>query len=262
MINLETLQKGKKKEPPRFVLYGNHGEGKSTLASQAPSPIFITTEDGLAGIDTTSFPIATSYQDVLDAIGVLYTQDHDYKTVVLDSLDWAENLIWKHLAAEAGNDSIEDFGYGKGYAYAADTFRELLAGLDALRVHKEMGVVLIAHAQIKRFDSPLSDPYDRYQIKLHAKAAGVVQEWADIIAFVTQEMVVRKTDVGFDKKAARGVGIGRRVMHLQPTPAYDAKNRFNLPPTLPLTWSAFADAFAEAVQEGSNPNTEGNNDNG
>lgn len=131
-IHLSSLQRGRRLGPPRILIHGEHGLGKSTFASQAPRPIFIPTEDGLGAIDTTAFPLAHSYQEVLDDIGVLFTEEHEYQSVVIDSLDWLEDLIWKHVASEGGHEHIEDFGYGKGYVLAADRFREVLAGLGAL----------------------------------------------------------------------------------------------------------------------------------
>ena len=245
MIDLKSIRKGKQLRPPRMVVYGEHGLGKSTFASQAPDAIFIPTEDGLGAIDASSFPVATSYKDVIDAIGVLLTDSHDYQTVVIDSLDWLENLIWKHVAKEGNHKSIEDYGYGKGYVLAADQMREVFDGLDALWKERNMAVILTAHSQIKRFDDPASEPYDRYMLKLHTKTSGIVQEWVDIVGYVAQKMIVKKQEVGFDKKVARGVATGGHVLHLSRSPSYDAKNRFGLPATIPLSWSAFADALAE-----------------
>ncbi len=246
MINLKALRKGKQALPPRMLVYGEHGLGKSTFASQAPGVVFIPTEDGLGAIDTTSFPLAETYQDVLDAMESLLVEDNGFQTVVIDSLDWLENLIWKHVANEGGYDNIEGYGYGKGYVLAADCFRDVLARLGKLREQKGMAVILTAHSQIKRFDDPATEPYDRYMLKLHNKASGIVQEWADIVGFVAQEMIVKKQDVGFDKKVSRGIATGGHVLHLNRRPAFDAKNRFGMPDTLALSWSAFADAFADA----------------
>lgn len=245
-IDLKSLRKGRHDAPLRMLVYGEHGMGKTTFGSMAPNPVFIPTEDGLTAIDTTAFPLAKSYQDVLDAMAALYTEKHDHKTVVLDSLDWLEALIWAHVAKEAGHENIEDFGYGKGYVYAADRFREVLSGLDALRSERGMACILTAHSQVKRFDDPASEPYDRYMLKLHAKAGDIVQEWADIVGFAAQEMIVKKEDVGFNKKVSRGVAIGGHVLHLKRTPAYDAKTRFPLPDVVPLEWPAFAAALAAA----------------
>jgi hypothetical protein len=85
-------------------------------------------------------------------------------------------------------------------------------------------------------------------LKLHSKAAGIVQEWTDVVGFVAQETVVHRESVGFSKTVARGVAVGGHVMHLKRTPAYDAKNRFGLPGTLPLSWEAFAQALNETLQ--------------
>jgi len=248
-IDLQAIRKGRQARPPRVVIYSEHGMGKSTFGSEAPNPIFIPTEDGLGSLNVEAFPLATSYQDVLDAIATLYTEEHEYRTVVLDSLDWLEALVWQHVAKEGDQENIEGFGYGKGYAIAADAFRNVLAGLNALRIEREMVVILTAHSMVKRFDDPASEPYDRYMLKLHAKAGSLVQEWADVVGFISQEHLVRKEDVGFGKKVARGVAIGDHVLHLKRTPAWDAKNRYSLPDAIPLGWASFADALS-ATQKG------------
>ena len=108
--------------PARILIYGPHGIGKTTWACSAPAPIVIQTEDGLGRLRVPHFPLCRTYADVLESIGALYTDEHEYKTVVLDSLDWLEQLIWSSLAVPvaSGPPSIEGHGYGKGYQYAAD----------------------------------------------------------------------------------------------------------------------------------------------
>jgi len=200
--------------PPRLVIHGPHGVGKSTFASQAPNPIFVPTEDGLDAIPVSAFPLCKVYAEVLDALRSLASGDHDYQTVVLDSADWLESLIWAHTAKVNGHDTIEDFGYGKGYVLALEHWRKILSALDYLRTERRMGSIIICHTEIKRFDSPESDPYDRYQLKLNARASGVVQEWADIVGFANHRVVVKETDAGFNKKTRRGVSTGQRMLHL------------------------------------------------
>ena len=63
MSELEKIHTGKK--PPRIMLYGTEGIGKSTFAAQAPSPIFLPTEDGLGEIDCASFPLCKKYTDTV-----------------------------------------------------------------------------------------------------------------------------------------------------------------------------------------------------
>lgn len=238
-FDLGSIRRGPSIEPPRVVIFGPHGSGKTTWAAGAPSPIFILTEDGLGSIDTASFPLCESYSNVMDAIESLYTQSHDFQTVVLDSLDWMEPMIWRHVAKQHDKKDIEDFGYARGYTYAADQWRTVLAGLNALRTEKGMAVVLTAHSRVTRFDDPMSEPYDRYGLGLHKTAAAVVSEWADCIGFASERTRVQKTDVGFNKQARRAVSTGERVLHVSRTASYDAKNRYGITDSLPLEWAAF-----------------------
>ncbi|MCS6901519.1 MAG: MAPEG family protein, partial [Myxococcales bacterium] len=76
--------------PLRVVLYGVEGVGKSTFASQAPDPIFLCAEEGAVGLDVARFPTAHTWIEVLEAIRVLTHEEHPYKTLVIDSLDWLE----------------------------------------------------------------------------------------------------------------------------------------------------------------------------
>lgn len=247
-ISLNQLVRAAHPKPPIIVVYGVHGVGKSTFAAQAPSPVFIQTEDGLGMLDCPHFPLASTFDAVMEALAALYTESHDFKTCVLDSLDWLEPLIWAKACRDNGWASIEDAGYGKGYVAGLGYWRQYVEGLNALRDDKGMTIVQLAHTDIKRFDSPEHDPYDRYTIKLHARAAALVQEHSDIVLFANYRISTVKADVGFNKKVSRAVGSGERVIHTTERPAFLAKNRYGLPDTLPLDWQAFAQAMPEAIQ--------------
>lgn len=247
-ISLNQLVRAAHPKPPIIVVYGVHGVGKSTFAAQAPSPVFIQTEDGLGMLDCPHFPLASTFDAVMEALAALYTESHDFKTCVLDSLDWLEPLIWAKACRDNGWASIEDAGYGKGYVAGLGYWRQYVEGLNALRDDKGMTIVQLAHTDIKRFDSPEHDPYDRYTIKLHARAAALVQEHSDIVLFANYRVSTVKADVGFNKKVSRAVGSGERVIHTTERPAFLAKNRYGLPDTLPLDWQAFAQAMPEAIR--------------
>lgn len=240
-FNLKSVQRNHAVRAPRVMVYGPHGMGKTTFGANAPSPIFIQTEDGLGLLDVPHFPLATSYTDVIQAIGALVEEEHDYQTVVLDSVDWLENLINAHVNA---NYEAKELAYGKGAIYAADCFREILDGLTALRNDKGMAVVLIAHSEIRRFDSPETEPYDRYQPKLQARASALVQEWCDGVFFCNFRVVTKETEVGFNSSARRGITTGERLIYTTEKPAYLAKNRYGLPDSIPLSWDAFQNALA------------------
>jgi hypothetical protein len=241
---MDKIHTGTKPMPRRVLVYGTEGIGKSTFAANAPRPIFIPTEDGVDDIDCASFPKAESFEEVIGMIGELYTAEHDYQTVVIDSLDWLERLIWAHRCRKDGKKDIEQYGYGKGYQMVLGEWREILEGLDALRRDRGMTVVLLAHSHIKRFNNPETEPYDRYSPKLHELASALVREWCNEVLFASYRVHTRTEDQGFNKKRARGVGGDERVIRTVEQPFCLAKNRLGMPPEIPLAWSAYAQ-FAE-----------------
>lgn len=241
-MTLDAVTRGRKQEPLKVVLSGVEGCGKSTFGADAPEPIFLGTEDGLVHLDVARFPAPETWADVLDAVRTLTDGEHAYRTLVVDTIDWAEPLVWAHVCAKAGEQSIEDVGggYGKGYQAALDEWRIFLAALERLRRAKGMHVLLIAHTQIRNFKDPEGEAYDRYELKLNAKAAGLVKEWADAVLFANHETYTTKDKT----KRVRGVSTGARLIHTQRTAAYDAKNRYGLPESLPLSWAEFEAACA------------------
>jgi len=241
---LDQIHRGRERGARRTMIYGTEGIGKSTFGAGAPNPIFLPTEDGVRDIDTAKFPRITTYDQALAALADLYEGQHDFKTVVVDTLDALERMIWAEVAKKFRKTSIEEIGYAKGYTFALDYWKGFLEGLDALREKKGMGCVLIAHSQVQRFANPEGDDYDRYAPKLHKLAAGLVQEWADEVFFATYKVYVKVEGEGF-RKAGKAVGTGERTLHTAATPAFHAKNRLALPPELPLSWEAYASHFTD-----------------
>ena len=221
------------------MIFGTAGIGKTTLAQATPAPVFLQTEDSSVNVPT--FGLLKSYTEVMEALGALYSETHEFKTVVLDSLDWLEPLVWAETSKLNGWNSIEAAGFGKGYVAALDQWRALLDGFNALRDDRDMAIVMLAHCEIKRFDSPETEPYDRYQIKLQKAASALVQEHVDAVLFANYRVSTVKSDAGFNKKAVRGVGSGDRLLYTNERPAFLAKNRFGMPDVLPLDWSAVSD---------------------
>ena len=243
-LNLSSIARNQELKPPRLLVYSSHGIGKTTFAADAPAPVFILTEDGLGVLSVDHFPLAQSFADIMEAIGVLYSEPHEFSTAVIDSLDWLDDLIWKQIHAKH---DAKDLAYGKGAVIAADYWRQVLEGLNALRNDRGMSIVLLAHCEIKRFDSPEVEPYDRYQPKLQARSSALVQEWCDAVLFANFKTIVKKDDVGFNRSVSRGITTGERVLYTTEKPAYFAKNRYALPESLPLSWPALQAALTAAA---------------
>ena len=252
---LDTIQNGKEAKPPRIMLYGQEGVGKSTYGANSPKPIFVQTEDGLGEISCSKFPLAKTLPDVYSALTALQQEKHDYQTVIVDSLDWLERLIFDEVCREFGVKSIEkaDGGYSKGYVHALLHWRKIINALEHLRNEKGMACILIAHAKIEKFEDPESPAYDRYSPRLHKHASALISEWVDCVLFATRRFRTQKEDAGFNRERTIATPIGaeggERIIRTVGGPACVAKNRFNLPAELPLSWDAFMAALTGQVQK-------------
>jgi len=183
--------------------------------------------------------MAKTYKNIEDNIANLIRDEHEFKTVILDTVDWlVEPLITTQVEAEH---DAKELSYGKGAMIIAEEFRSVLQGFDVLRKRRNMNVVLIAHSEIRRFENPLTEPYDQYRPKLPTRCNALLQEWLDVLAFAAFRVIVKKTDVGFDNKVARGITTGERLLHLVESPAYLAKNRYpGGPETIDMSFKSLA----------------------
>lgn len=248
MANKLKNLREKKLLPPRICIAGDHGLGKTTTASAAPAPIFILTEDGLIDQSIDAFELCKTYDAFTDNLATIIEQDHSYKTLVIDSVDWLESLIWKKVCKDNDVKHIDELGYGKGYTEAVKHLKDLLAGFDMCRA-KGMIVILISHVAIRKIEDPLYEAYDSFQLKLHKKASALVAEWVDVLAFIQLDVHITKEDGGFNKKRARAITSGERKMCVTGTPQYQAKNRYALPDELPLDINNLLSLIAASVKK-------------
>jgi hypothetical protein len=229
MISLANVHTTTAVLPPRLIFHGKEGSGKTTLAAQFPSPIFLQTEEGCpAGLSIATFGLLASYDDVISAIAALGNESHSYQTVVIDSVDVLEPLVWNATCVNNNWKSIESAGYGRGYVEADKFWQDFTAGLDWLRCNRGMNVVLIAHSAVETFNDPRAQSYTSYQLRLHKRGRALLQDWADGIGFLSTELVIHTEDQGF-KKRTRADGGSARYLHWEGKPAFTAKNRYALP---------------------------------
>jgi len=237
-IDLSTLRSTKAESdvrPPITLIYGVDGVGKTSLAAEFPDAIYLATagENPPNDVDLPKVDI-DSFDTLRTWIGDLIGDDHPFKTVIIDSLDGIEPLVQAETCRRIGAQSIDSneqgspTSYGRGFVEADVEWGDFMGACMAL-TQRGIAVVLIAHPEIKRFDSPVSDPYDRYGVKLQKRAAALVREKSDIVAFMNYRVSLKSKEVGIKKSVTHAEGGKERQVHLTEGAGFVAKNRYSMP---------------------------------
>ena len=240
------INTGVVKTPLKVIIYGTEGVGKTTLASKFPKPLFIDAENGSGALNVARYPYPTSWQMLMSEVQEFLNNPQGYKTLVIDSIDWAEAKAIEMICAGMKVNGIEDIGWSKGYTYLNEEMGRLLNLLTEV-INRGVNVVLIAHMVIRTITKPEeTGSYDRYELKLKQAKNGnncqLVKEWADLILFCNyREFLVADKTTG-KKKATGGK---ERIMYTEHAATWDAKNRFGLPEVLPLDFKSIAHLFSD-----------------
>lgn len=246
--------RGKQRSAKKITIYGPEGIGKSTFASQFPDPVFIDTEGSTKDMDVARFEPPTSWQMLMEQAEYVRTHPDVCRTLIIDTIDWAEMMCVESICDKYHKDGLESFGYGTGYVYVREEFGRFLNKLSAV-VDAGVNVVLTAHAQIRKFEQPDEmGAYDRWELKLGKKTSSqtspLVKEWADMLLFANYKTYSVATDDKGKKHKAQG---GRRVMYTTHHPCWDAKNRYGLPEECEFDYSV----IKSIIEPGSNPTKTG-----
>lgn len=236
MSLLKNATKGIEKMPHAIIIYGVESIGKTGFAASFPSPFFIDIEGGSKNYDVERIS-DLSFSEIISLLEELKTTDH--KTIVIDSLDWLEKIMHKHICEKYKVTAVEDAGggYGKWVNIMIQEWTPLIEGLKSLRSLGK-NIVMTAHYQVKAFNDPVtSHPYDRYTMKLNDKVAAIFREWVDCVLFANFEVFTKADNI----KATKGKGFssGVRKLYCEKRAAYDAKNRFGLPESINLDYEEF-----------------------
>ena len=239
-----TRPSGSPIPPVRINIQGTDGIGKSTFGAGADTPIFIQAEDGLSFINAPRFPQADTWAEMLEQVKSLVTEEHQYKTVVLDTTDAAATLGEAYVCEQNGWSSAADpkAGYGAFYVAEENAWGQLLSGLNVLHTQKGMNVILLSHVASKAYKDPELEPYDRWEMRCNKKVNSLIKDWVDFNLFANYETQLIK-----DGQKARGVSYGNRGLYTRFAAAYDAKSRLELPNKLEFSWNHFMEAYTAAL---------------
>lgn len=235
-----NIQKRESIEKPFVILYGPAGVGKTSMAANAKRPVFLQTENGGGELSlvTLKNDVFKDYDEFMAALRYLYQKSEEFDTVVIDSLDHLEPIVWKKVCDENDWKNIESPGFGKGYFEADLYWRRIIDALNKLRRDRNLTIVAIAHDMIKSVNDPTAEAYDGHDLKLHKRAVALWKEHADIIGLI-------RNPVSVDKKTKKVKGGVTPTLFTRPNAAYTAKTRFDkMPGIMPLSkensWKEFA----------------------
>jgi len=244
-MSLANVTKGRIKSPAKVMVYGPDGVGKSSFGAAAPKPVFLGPEVGTEELDVSRMPHPTQWPEALEGLSVLFLENHDYQSVVIDTVDWLEPMLYEFILTKVTK-MTDDFS--AGYALAREQWRLFMAGLEKLRAEKHMNVIVLAHAEIKEFKNPTGPDYDQWRIALQEKSAGLFRQWASDVLFATFETFAAKTKG--DTKA-KGVSTGKRIAYTEFRAGWYAKNRHGMPSEIPFSWDTFAEYLNRDVEKDS-----------
>lgn len=268
---MSFLAKARKPKPsaPIITIVGSPGAGKTTLGARFPKPVFITAEDGLAVFDDwapedqpTVLPALSVEKDslgniinkpsetILKMIAELSTADHDFETLVIDSITALDRLFGAEIVARDGVESVAEAagGYQKAFGVIGSWHAELLQKLGDLRSKRNMAIVLLAHTGVERRKNlpDSADDYAVYSMDMHRKSTAIYTSESDAVLYLAQETIVEGAQENKKGQTTR-FGVARQTGRRALITSGDgmvgyvhAKNRYNLPKTIP-------------VKEGENP---------
>ena len=231
----------RRQRPRRTLIYGVEGIGKTTLGAAFPGAVFLPTEDGQRNIDCQSFPLQKTLAGVMELLRSIGKLDKiPFTNIVIDSVDGLDAMLQAHVTEQH---SEKELSYGKDSELFAAEWRKTLDALEWFNTTRQIGIVLIGHSQIERFNDPAGDSYDRYSPRLHKKSSALIREWVDEALFATYRTITRTEDVGFNKTRTLAID-GGRVLKTSEKPSHMAKNRLGLRDEIEMNYAALSAAYS------------------
>ena len=249
MSLLSSVIKGKLLKPRRTLLYGVQGCGKSSFAAKWPNAFFIDVERGTSDLTVNRIDAFKDGAKAWDTLVALLKEDHDFKTVVIDTIDWMVRMLEQALATKHGKETLADFDFGKGKAKSAAQTMRLISLLEEIQAKRGIHILLLAHADQVKVEPPDRPSYFKYNPRMTDICAEYLKEWCDEVLFVGEEFNTRVLDEGFNQTRVIGIGDVKRTMYTTETPGAYAKNRLDgMPDKIEFTKDCFEKVYSKFLR--------------
>jgi hypothetical protein len=250
-MGLLDIKPAKVEKLPIVTIHGETKTRKTQFGLDAPKPLFLAFEEGFGNREHTAIR-PKSTDEMREVFKELVTTKHEFKTLVIDSLDHLAPMIAKEICESAQKTALADFGFGKGYELEGKEWLRLFKGLERLR-DSGLLIICICHSQTRQIEDPdMAAPYDHIELKLPKKAAAITRELSDVIGAVREDKSVITDPV---TKKTKICGSGQFILHLNPTPAVVAGNRYRMGGPIPFTFPSFAEEWLKANPREFKPTT-------
>jgi len=230
---------------PLILFYGAAGIGKTSIGLSAPNVLYVPVhpESPPSNVNAMGVDPIYDYATMMNTLRSIYKEPHGYTSICIDSLDALEPIIIAETCRRNGWKDLESPGYGKGWIENDTTWRQFIAGVDAIRRRRGIMVIWLAHAEASNHEDPGTPPYKRYSLRVHKRAEKLLTQAADAVIFVNTKTTMKELDTGFNQKTYVADGGGTRWAFCDARPAFVAKNRFGMPEAILIDkknpWSAF-----------------------
>jgi hypothetical protein len=257
MSILDKVKKGRVKKPLFMVMYSGPGVGKTDFAASFPKPLFFDFEESTHNINVDRIDNLQKYSEVMNGLHEILEKEPgslEFKSIIFDTIDELERMMHVQIASDAGKKSIDHIGWQKGFDYAVNLWAEVIGVCRMIRDKHNIHFLFLAHSAHKsKDDIEKEQTYMRNTINLHKKSAAFV--------FGAVEMVLyAKKDISFKKDGDGNVfakDSNKRSLCTSLSAHYDAKNRLQLDPVMPMPvrngfaviWTAYEKAFSQTPEQ-------------
>lgn len=230
---MSVLSQAKKPSdrPLIATITGDAGIGKTRLAATFPKAVFIRSEDGMQSIPANdrpdALPMIAGPDDLWEQLTALVNEDHDYRTVVIDSVTALERMFVQNIVEndpkkpKSINQALG--GYGAGLQAVAAMHQRVRKAAGILNTKRNMHVVFIAHADTVTVEPPDQDPYTRYDLRLGKRSVAPYTDDVDLVGYLKLE-----THTMGDGERKKAISDGTRILTAYTTASNISKNRFHI----------------------------------